>query len=205
MYIKIRDYLMSVKEAVFNSTDNLVGITPGFFCGDVMMSGLKESLSEQGFKVFTSGITLNLGLTSFQVSILTQRFLEATKDNKKATLIGHSLGGIYSLFLAENYPNRVKKVITLGTPLTADPRKAAYLPARVLASFYLIDDMGVFNRRPISKEIELHSIYTPIDEVVDYRTCLDHKFTPHEVTGSHINLPNNKDAQNELVKILRGY
>ncbi len=42
--------------------------------------------------------------------------LETLKDTKDLVFIAHSLGGIYSLHLANTIPNNVKGAITLSTP-----------------------------------------------------------------------------------------
>lgn len=181
---------------------NPVGIVPGFFCGDPVMANLAQSLKREGFRTFNSGIYLNCGFTSFQMALLSQRFQDAAKNGEKVDLIGHSLGGIYSLYLAEKYPEKIRTVITIGTPLIGDPRQAAIPFVKALGNLYLYDDLGVFRKKKLIDQIKLHSIYTTGDDVIDYRTCLDDRFNLHPVTGSHLNLPNNKQVQKIITSIL---
>lgn len=49
------------------------------------------------------------------------------KSGKKVSLVGWSLGGLYSRQLAAHYPDLVRQVITLGTPF-GDPRSTIIWP-----------------------------------------------------------------------------
>lgn len=44
--------------------------------------------------------------------------------NKDITIVGHSMGGVVTLRAAENYPNQVKSVIIIDTPLVFDKGSA---------------------------------------------------------------------------------
>jgi pimeloyl-ACP methyl ester carboxylesterase len=49
------------------------------------------------------------------------------KSGKRVSLVGWSLGGLYSRQLAATYPDLVRQVITLGTPF-GDPRSTIVWP-----------------------------------------------------------------------------
>lgn len=203
---------MSVKEDMFGYSPpevsvlrpkSTVGMVPGMGCGDFMMIGLGTNLEDEGLEVFYSGISLNWLWTSFQVGRLAQSLLKAAERGRKVDLVGHSLGGIYSMYMAEKYPNLIRKVITLGTPLLGHPRQAASPIVRAFGDLYLYDDLGVFNRSSqLPEGVEFHSIYTKGDEVIDHRTCLDPRINLHLVTGSHLGLPNNRQVQTKIKEIL---
>ncbi len=42
-------------------------------------------------------------------------------DNKKVSLVGWSLGGVYARLLAHLHPSKVRQVITLGSPFAGSP------------------------------------------------------------------------------------
>ncbi|WP_273908748.1 esterase/lipase family protein, partial [Enterobacter bugandensis] len=44
------------------------------------------------------------------------------KHGSKISLVGWSLGGLYARQLAKMMPERVRQVITLGSPFAGDPR-----------------------------------------------------------------------------------
>lgn len=192
-----------LQESTLRSKNTPVVLIPGFLSGDYMLTGLGASVRKEGFNPIYSGIFLNLGFTSFQVTWLTQILFNATRDGQKAVLAGHSWGGVLARYLGGEHPNRVSGIITLGTPHIGDPRQAANDWVRPLANVWLYDDLGIVRRRKdISANIRRDSIYTPQDEVIDYRTCLDPEFNHHLVTGSHIGLPNNRQVQTKIKEIL---
>lgn len=192
---------MSIKESPAENPP--VIMIPGFLSGDHMMTSLGASLRRHKFNPVYSGIFLNLGFTSFQIALLTQVLFGVTRYGRKAILAGHSWGGILARYLGGEYPNRVSGIITMGTPHIGDPRQAANDYVRPFASFWLCDDLEIVKRRKIIPDnISLDSIYTEQDEVIDYRTCLDPKYKHHQVTGSHIGLPNNRQVQTKIKEIL---
>src|SRR6185295_15509494 len=66
-----------------------------------------------------------------------------TSSGRKVSLVGRSLGGIYAREYAKRFPDRVVRVITLGTPLQL-PVKTPLSPfEQVLSNFY---DKSVLER-----------------------------------------------------------
>ena len=55
---------------------------------------------------------------------LARRLDEVFSDSgeRKVSLIGWSLGGVYARLLAQLYPHKVRQVITLGSPFARNPR-----------------------------------------------------------------------------------
>jgi len=57
------------------------------------------------------------------------------KTGQKVSLVGWSLGGIFALYGAQQAPECVRQVITLGSPVNMDPAGETNLP-RILNVLY---------------------------------------------------------------------
>lgn len=101
-------------------------VLPGFLSGDVPTWPLRQFLSNAGYRALPWGLGLNLGISSaYQYDIealiehrLKEVYLESS--DRKISLIGWSLGGVYARELARSYPKLIKDVITLGSPITGN-------------------------------------------------------------------------------------
>lgn len=107
---------------------------PGFMGADGSTSRLRKFLNGRGYKAIPWGLGRNASevrsasLDEFlahrrRTEDLIARRLEAESlaSGRKVSLIGWSLGGLYSVALAHRFPQWIRQVITLGTPY-GDPR-----------------------------------------------------------------------------------
>lgn len=63
-----------------------------------------------------------LGLNIWPLAVFEQNALATlSKSKEKFYVIGHSLGGIQAVRLAELYPKRVEKIFAIGSPLLGSP------------------------------------------------------------------------------------
>lgn len=110
---------------------------PGFMGADGSTSRLRKFLNGRGYRAIPWGLGRNAaearaaGLDEFlvhrgQVEETIARRVEAECEasGAKVSLIGWSLGGLYSVALAHRHPRLIRQVITLGTPF-GDPRGTA--------------------------------------------------------------------------------
>lgn len=110
---------------------------PGFMGADGSTSQLRKALNRLGYNAKPWGMGRNAygkqpeSLDDFllfreQVEDEIAALVEAEyiASGRKVTLIGWSLGGLYSVALAHRCPQWVRQVITLGTPY-GDPRGTA--------------------------------------------------------------------------------
>jgi dienelactone hydrolase len=65
---------------------------------------------------------LNRGVTEATVDAIAER-VEAFGAGEKVILVGWSLGGIYARVVAQERPELVEKVVTLGSPFSGDRRR----------------------------------------------------------------------------------
>lgn len=110
---------------------------PGFMGADGSTTLLRRFLNRQGYNAVPWGLGRNASEASadtledfmehramLEDEIARRVELEFHASGRKVTLIGWSLGGLYSVALAHRYPQWIRQVITLGTPF-GDPRGTA--------------------------------------------------------------------------------
>ena len=191
---------------------------PGFFGSDIHLEEMRNWLKRNNYDSVRSGILLNADVNPFSIGPrrhilgMRKRIEQKVKDTgKRATLIGWSLGGIFSLLLAIARPDLIKKVITMGTPLNRDIREAAHPFVRTIGqAFIQIDDstdklLRSIPYAPIPESVDLISIYSMDDGVVDWRSCIDPRAKVNiEVQGPHMAFAWNPNIYKNVGKILAG-
>ncbi len=110
---------------------------PGFMGADGSTAMLRRFLRGRGYNAVSWGLGRNASDASadtleefmehrvvIEEQIAMRIAEEYQASGRKVTLIGWSLGGLYSVALAHRYPQWIRQVITLGTPF-GDPRGTA--------------------------------------------------------------------------------
>jgi pimeloyl-ACP methyl ester carboxylesterase len=107
---------------------------PGFMGSDGSTAQLRKFLQGRGYRAIPWGMGRNGGetrpaelddflahrrRTEDRIALILEAEFRAT--GRKLTLIGWSLGGLYSVALAHRFPQWIRQVISLGTPY-GDPR-----------------------------------------------------------------------------------
>ena len=105
-------------------------LLPGFLADEMSLIALKLFLQSKGYEVHTWGMGRNLGFRSKHASALPQkiRYLHHIAG-RKVSLVGWSLGGVFSLYGAESTLDCVRSVITLGSPVSVDALGSQSPPA----------------------------------------------------------------------------
>jgi pimeloyl-ACP methyl ester carboxylesterase len=113
-------------------------LLPGFMADDKTLIALKLFLRSKGYDVHTWGLGRNLGFRSKHASALPQkiRYLHHI-TGRKVSVVGWSLGGVFSLYGAENALECVRSIITLGSPVSVDAG-GSQSPATVKALYRVI-------------------------------------------------------------------
>ena len=169
---------------------------PGFLAGDSSTSVLRRYLKIWGYRPQPSRLGLNLGLG--RGNMLEQKLEhplnELYRDSgNKVTLIGWSLGGVLARELARKQPDKVRAVITLGSPL-GNPRATNVWRLYELVSNTRIQDQDLAERiskirRPIP--VPATAIFSKSDSIVAWQIAKEPKGEQSEsikVIGSHLGL-----------------
>lgn len=98
-------------------------VIPGFLASDRSTAVLRRALADAGFRTHGWHMGMNWGTRADTLDRLEARLERvAAKNAVPVTLLGWSLGGIYARELAKRVPDRVARVVTMGTPFSGDMR-----------------------------------------------------------------------------------
>ena len=90
---------------------------PGFCAHPLHMRNLRRNLEAAGHRVHCWGLGINTGARADILEAMERRVLAiAEGDAEPAVLIGWSLGGLFARETAKRQPQRVAKVVTMGSP-----------------------------------------------------------------------------------------
>jgi pimeloyl-ACP methyl ester carboxylesterase len=177
-------------------------VLPGFMASDRSTAHLREVLQRLGYAAHGWELGRNLGVVPNLRQALRTRLASLHDESaQKVSLVGWSLGGVLARDLALAMPEKVRRVVTLGSPFSGDltasnvnalyntvtPNRERVRPdASTLAR--LAGDLGV----PAT------AIYSRTDGIVNWRTCLltpNHHAENIEILGaSHLALGFNPAA-----------
>jgi len=199
-----------------------VVLVPGFLGTDSYLTQLRAWLERIGYRAYFSGIGLNADcpnlLIQRRLSENIQKALAETE--RKIHLIGHSLGGIIARSVANQRPDDVASVITLGSAFRGTVahrtvlRAAEHVRMQILAEHgpgvlptcytgrctcSFLDSL----RRKIPSSVLETAIYTRNDGVVDWHYCVTgNAENDFEVPGTHIGLAFNSSVYAIIAKRL---
>lgn len=176
-----------------------VMIVPGFGAGDLATLPLRRLLGQLGYTVYGWEQGTNWGMRPAIKTALGLRLHKLHERHGPVSLIGWSLGGVYIREMARHEPARVRRVITLGSPINLRPDAN-----NLMSLFALINrgkpvkfDLEGFRKRIAPPPVPCTAIYTRSDGIVAWRCCQEPE-APNtdnvEVRGSHMGLPCNPDA-----------
>jgi len=98
-------------------------VLPGLVASDASTRPLRSFLENRGYAVSGWRQGRNLGLRHGVQHAMVDLVRELNDSHgRKVSLVGWSLGGLYARQLAKMMPERVRSVITLGSPFAAGPK-----------------------------------------------------------------------------------
>ncbi len=170
---------------------------PGFMASDLSTRLLRRYLGQNGYRTAGWGLGRNTGRPELLKQLI-ERFLVLTdRAGEPISLVGQSLGGVFARELARAHPDRVRQVITLGSPFgmgdsgASNPvvqqlfEQSAGVNSDELRGLLLTGD-------PLEPPpIPSTAIYSRYDGVVAWHTCVerDRPNTDNiEVYGSHVGM-----------------
>jgi pimeloyl-ACP methyl ester carboxylesterase len=97
-------------------------VIPGFVAHDRTTMALRRALAEAGWRVHGWEMGVNWGARANTVELLKRR-LDRISGDQKVLVVGWSLGGLFARELARAAPERIRAVVTLGSPFSGDPKQ----------------------------------------------------------------------------------
>jgi pimeloyl-ACP methyl ester carboxylesterase len=172
-------------------------VLPGFVTTDISTTLLRGYLERLGYTPFAWELGRNLGPKAIgrEGEKLVDR-LDAIfeQTGRKVSIVGWSLGGVMARQLARRRPDKVRQVISLGSPFTGDPRATNVLAAYEALTGQRMADADTQAQLKESRTcppVPSTAIYTKADGVVAWQNCCEpqHDTTDNiEVYGSHCGL-----------------
>ena len=173
-------------------------VLPGLLAGDRSTAGLRLALRARGYSPHAWRQGLNLGPTRFAMEGLVRRLDDLhAKTGDPVSLVGWSIGGILARELARQFPEKVRCVITLGSPfrLNADDAPDVTHASRIFGALrpWHTDLMehGLREEQRPALRVPATSIYSRCDGMVPWEACqnLPGELQENiEVTASHFGM-----------------
>jgi hypothetical protein len=169
-------------------------VLPGFLAADDSTRPLRSYLKRLGYSAHPWLLGRNLGARgSVRERLASRAAALADRFGRKITLVGWSLGGIYARELAKRMPDRVRQVITLGSPFGDVARPTSFARWFESASGR---DLGsemsdVVARIRSAPPVPATAIYSKSDGITHWRACRESDGPRREnieVPGSHCGL-----------------
>jgi pimeloyl-ACP methyl ester carboxylesterase len=170
-------------------------VFPGLLASDFSTRPLRSFLSSHGYAAHGWELERNLGLRAGLENAMLERIdeLHRRHGRRKISLVGWSLGGIYARQLAKRVPDKVRQVISLGSPFTGSPKATNAWRVYEMASGQKVDsrDNQMFGPLASPPPVPTTSIFSRTDGICSWQTCINEEAEQVEnieVIGSHCGL-----------------
>lgn len=167
-------------------------VLPGLIAGDASTAPLRRFLCALGYDAQPWDQGLNFGPRDHVIKGMVDQVRALQKKHKKkVSIVGWSLGGAMANALALRMPERVRQVVTLGSPLTGHPKGTNAWRVFELVSGFRTDDerlMELVNGVP---SVPTTSIMSKTDGIVNWRMSLarESKIAENiEVSATHLGM-----------------
>jgi pimeloyl-ACP methyl ester carboxylesterase len=176
-----------------------VMVLPGVLGNDMSMTVLSNRIENAGYKVYGWDAGMNLGPSEETAKHLEAHLAKiyAENGNRKVSLVGYSLGGVYARELARKHPDMVRNVITLSSPY-AMKGSNGWPDDRVRAINKHFQPQQDKRGEELAAEIaslpqvRSTSVYSENDWIVDKESAISPQTTGSEnlpVNSGHVALP----------------
>ena len=186
----IRPWLSSVTPP---GDDHAVLVLPGLLADDGSTHALRSFLDSHGYKAHGWKQGRNLGLRPNLECDLLARIDELFEryGQRRISLVGWSLGGLYARQLAKIVPHKVRCLITLGSPFAGSPKSTNAWRTYEMVSGSKVEDQDLLDTLAEPPPVPTTSIFSRTDGICAWQACLN-KDGPQaeniEVYGSHCGL-----------------
>jgi len=171
-------------------------VIPGFLAGDLSTFPLRRYLVALGYNVHPWRLGRNIGGVSKMVAAVQLRITEIRQaTNRKVSVIGWSLGGVYARLAALAAPDDVRCVITLGSPFAnvrSGSSNLSEIYRRVAGESSATADLSDLEALAGDLPVPTTAIYSKSDGIVNWRSSSlkpNHQSENIEILlGSHTGL-----------------
>jgi pimeloyl-ACP methyl ester carboxylesterase len=185
----------------------IVLVIPAFLAGDAMTAGLRRFLKYLGYRPEIANVRMNIGATPRLIAKLEAALIRLSNEQGGPIfVVGQSLGGVLARDLALRYPQHIRRVVTLCSPIRVPITTPLAFGLPLIAPFF---DRDWLARRdaicgPLS--VPVTALYSQDDGVVDWRECLQDNYPASEnirVEGAHSTIGASPSALAAIARALR--
>ena len=144
-------------------------VIPGFIANDRTTMELRRAMAAGGWRVHPWSEGWNLGAREDTVDRLKAR-IDAIDEDRPVLVVGWSLGGVFARALALAHPERVRAVVTLGSPFSGDPHSNNVWKLYEWVAGHKVDEPPI--ERDTSKPpVPTLAIWSPNDGIIAPRAA----------------------------------
>lgn len=168
-------------------------VLPGLLADDDSTHSLRSFLNSHGYKAHGWKQGRNRGLRGNLEGDMLARIEELFDryDGRKISLVGWSLGGLYARQLAKLVPDKVRSMISLGSPFAGSPKSTNAWRVYEWVSGGKVDDQVLLAALAEAPSVPTTSIFSRTDGICAWQTCLNAEGPNSEnieIDGSHCGL-----------------
>ncbi len=147
-----------------------VMLVPGFGAHPARMRYMARQLEAAGHRVKRWGQGFNLGARAGTLDLIEARLGDIhARYGEAVHLVGWSLGGVFAREVAKRQPEKVAKVVTLGSPFSGHPRANNGWRAYHLVAGHRVEEPPVECAITVKPPVETVALWSPRDGIVHPR------------------------------------
>ncbi len=169
-------------------------VLPGLLADNSSTRALRGFLNSHGYNAHGWKLGRNLGLRGTVERDMLVRIDELFEryGRRKVSLVGWSLGGLYARQLAKTLPDKVRCMISLGSPFAGSPKSTNAWRVYEIASGSKVEEHDAFGGTLAgAPPVPTTSIFSRSDGICAWQACLNEDGPESEnieVYGSHCGL-----------------
>ena len=153
-------------------TPKTVMLLPGFGAHPIRMRWMARKLEKAGHTTKKWGLGYNFGATQARFQMVERRLVDIyRRTGTPIYLVGWSLGGVMARELAKAHPDKVAKVVTMGSPFSGSPRANNGWRAYQAIAGHRVDEPEIDTVVHEKPPVETVSFWSPCDGIVDPRAA----------------------------------
>lgn len=188
------------------SVRRTVMLLPGFATHPIRMRYMARLLERAGHKVKRWGLGFNFGPTEENVRYLERRLIEVhERYGREVYLVGWSLGGLFAREVAKRHPERVAKVVTMGSPFSGNPRANNAWRAYQFVTGHRVDQPPIETDLCVKPPVPTVALWSARDGIVSPRSARGRQWERDRAVAlrcTHLGFTSSPDAIRAVLREL---
>ncbi len=151
-------------------------VLPGLAASDISTIPMRRFLKKRGYQPYAWEQGRNLGLRDQVLENMLAKVDEIFTEHKcKLSIVGWSLGGIFARELAKLRPEKIRFVISLGSPHSGNPKASHATRFYEFVAGHSVKEPPLQTTLSQAPPVPTTSIYSKTDGVVAWQNCHQRK------------------------------